>query len=306
MQAARDTTNQRTLGRADTHWIGRFRAMASPCEVLVDTQREQLAREVVDIVADEAERIEAKLSRYLSGNVVDRINSANGAPVDVDPETAQLLDFADQLFVLSDGAFDITSGVLRRAWTFDGGSRVPEQADVEALLELVGWRKVSWKRPVLQLLPGMQIDFGGIGKEYAVDRAAQLAAARCEASCLVNFGGDLAVTRPREDGASWNVGIESTEQAGRATRTILLRSGGLATSGDSKRYVVHDGVRYGHILDARTGWPVENAIRSVTIAADTCTEAGMIATLAMLQREGIEAFLDGLDVQFWIDRGRTD
>lgn len=297
--------SKRTLGRAGTHWLGRFRAMASPCEVLVASDSERLARDVLEIVADEAARIEAKLSRYLSGNIVDRINNADGAPVEVDAETAQLVDFAAQMFRLSDGAFDITSGVLRRVWIFDGGSRVPLQADVDAQLELVGWKKVSWVAPTLTLLPGMQIDFGGIGKEYAVDRAAQLVAGHCEASCLVNFGGDLAVTRPREDGEPWKVGIESTEVAGQATRTILLRAGGLATSGDSKRFVVHDGVRYGHILDARTGWPVDSPVHSVTIAADTCTEAGMIATLAMLQGERIEAFLEDIDVQFWLDRGAT-
>jgi len=302
---AEPQARQRTLGRAGTHWLGRFRAMASPCEVLVETESERLARDVLQIVADEAARIEAKLSRYLSGNIVDRINSADGAAVEVDAETAQLIDFADQMFRLSDGAFDITSGVLRRVWSFDGGSRVPLRADVDALLELVGWSKVTWATPMLTLLPGMQIDFGGIGKEYAVDRAAQLVAAHCKASCLVNFGGDLAVTRPREDGEPWKVGIESAELAGKATRTILLRAGGLATSGDSKRFVVHDGVRYGHILDARTGWPVRSPVHSVTIAADTCTEAGMIATLAMLQGDRIDAFLDDLDVQFWLDRGTT-
>jgi thiamine biosynthesis lipoprotein len=264
-----------------------------------------MARKVLDIIADEAERIEAKLSRYSSGNLVDRINRANGAPFQVDEETAQLLNFADEMFRLSDGAFDITSGVLRRVWNFDGGSRVPRHADVAALLDLVGWQKVSWQPPTLTLRPGMQIDFGGIGKEYAVDRATQLVAAYCDASCLVNFGGDLAVTRPRDDGEAWKVGIESTELAGRATRTILLRAGGLATSGDSKRYVVHGGVRYGHILDARTGWPIKSPVHSVTIAADTCTEAGMIATLAMLQGDRIDAFLSELDVPFWLDSGRS-
>jgi len=291
-----------SLVRSEGYWTGRFRAMASPCELLTEADDEPTARTLLELVAAEAQRIEAKFSRYIAGNIVDRINCAEGLPVEVDSETAQLLDFADHIFRLSEGAFDISSGVLRKAWTFDGGSIVPAARDVDLLLELVGWGKVRWESPLIALEPGMQIDFGGIGKEYAVDRAAQLAAERTDASCLVNFGGDLAVTRQRHDGEPWKVGIEATANEGRASRLILLRQGGLATSGDTKRFVVHDGVRYGHVLDARTGWPVAEALQSVTVAADTCTEAGMLATLAMLQGRGAAAFLDELGVQYWCDR----
>jgi thiamine biosynthesis lipoprotein len=291
-----------SLVRADGFYAGRFRAMASPCEVLTETDDETLARELLELAAAEAARIESKYSRYSAGNIVDEINCAEGRPVVVDAETAQLIDFADHMFRISEGAFDITSGVLRKAWTFDGGSRVPSADTVAGLLALVGWNKVRWQTPTLTLAPGMQIDFGGIGKEYAVDRAARIAADRSIASCLVNFGGDLAVTRPRRDGEPWKVGVEATRHEGQAARLILLRQGGLATSGDTKRYVVHGGKRYGHILDARTGWPVTGAPHSVTVAADTCTEAGMLATLSMLQGERAEEFLRELDVKYWCER----
>jgi thiamine biosynthesis lipoprotein len=276
--------------------------MASPCEVLSEASDEATARALTRIVAAEAARIEAKFSRYVAGNIVDRVNNADGAAVEVDHETARLIDFADHVFRLSEGAFDITSGVLRKAWTFDGGSRVPEPDAVEMLLELVGWDTVVWKSPLLTLRPGMQIDLGGIGKEYAVDNAARLAAAHSDTSCLVNFGGDLLVTRPRRDGEPWKVGIEATDVAGSASRVVLLSRGGLATSGDTKRYVIHQGVRYGHVLDARTGWPVRDAARSVTVAAPTCTEAGMLATLAMLQGAGAEAFLEDQGARYWCSR----
>ena len=291
-----------TLSRQDSYWSGRFRAMASPCEVLAEVDNERTAQELVEIVAAEASRIESKFSRYIAGNIVDQINRANGKPVAVDEETGHLLDFADHIFRLTDGAFDITSGVLRRAWTFDGGSTVPRAQDVERLLKLVGWTQVQWDAPTLSLQPGMQIDLGGIGKEYAVDRTAQLVAAHCHASCLINFGGDLAVTCPRSDDEPWNVGLEATAGENLASRLVLLRQGGLATSGDTKRYVLKDGIRYGHVLDARTGWPVAGAVKSVTVAADTCTEAGMLATMAMLEGEGAESFLNELGVQHWCDR----
>jgi len=291
-----------TLSRQEGYWSGQFRAMASPCELLAEVDNERTARELVELVAAEAARIESKFSRYIAGNIVDQINRADGKPVTVDEETGHLLDFADHIFRLTNGAFDITSGVLRRAWTFDGGSHVPRTRDIEKLRELVGWTKVQWDAPTLSLQPGMQIDLGGIGKEYAVDRAAQLAAAHCHASCLINFGGDLAVTCPRGDGKPWNVGLEATDGENLASRLVLLRQGGLATSGDTRRYVLKDGIRYGHVLDARTGWPVAGAMRSVTVAADTCTEAGMLATMAMLEGEGAESFLSDLGVQHWCTR----
>ena len=144
--------------------------MASPCEVLLEDATRATATEVTDAVAREAWRIEDAFSRYRSGNIVDRINRADGRAVAVDDETARLLDFANTLHELSDGKFDITSGVLRQVWVFDGSDRVPEAAAVASVLKRVGWHMASWKAPRLTLRPGMEIDLGGIGKEYAVDR----------------------------------------------------------------------------------------------------------------------------------------
>lgn len=93
--------------------------MGSPCELLTEAASAKDAEELTALVATEAWRIEDKFSRYLGGNIIAEINSANGRPIEVDEETAQLLDFAATLHQLSDGAFDITSGVLRRAWTFN-------------------------------------------------------------------------------------------------------------------------------------------------------------------------------------------
>lgn len=277
--------------------------MGSPCEVLVECESEAWARGIANAVAACAWRIEAKYSRYRGDGIVRVINSADGAPVVVDDETANLIDFATLVHKLSGGSFDITSGVLRRAWKFDGGRRLPTRAEVDALLPLVGWSKVRWERPRIQLLPGMQIDFGGIGKEYAVDQATKIAASMCEDAVLVNFGGDLAVTRARGTERPWRVGIEAADGAhGQADRLIDLHAGALATSGDTYRYVEADGKRLPHILDPRDGQPVRGAPRSVTVAAPTCTQAGMLTTLAMLEGPGAEDFLAAEKVRHWIQR----
>jgi thiamine biosynthesis lipoprotein len=289
------------LMRDTDHWIGRFVAMASPCEVLIDDAPPSVARQVLDAVSSEAWRIERKYSRYRTDSAVHKITEGAGSEMLVDDETANLLDFAATLTRLSDGAFDITSGVLRKVWTFDGGDRVPSQQQIAAVLEAIGWHKVEWRRPVLKLRPEMQIDLGGIGKEYAVDAAAELVAKIApQLSCLINFGGDVVVRNPRANGQPWRVGIESHARAGAAERVVQLSSGALATSGDSRRFVFHDGQRYSHILDARTGWPVRNAPHSITVAADTCTQAGTITTLAMLKGADAEELLRASGARYWL------
>lgn len=283
--------------------VGRFDAMASPCEILLESADPGEAARLTRIAAGEAWRIEDKFSRYLPGNIVSRINASGGDPVEVDEETASLLDFAATLYVLSGGRFDITSGVLREAWTFDGSDRIPGAEAVTEVLQRVGWDKVTWQRPFLTMEPGMQIDLGGIGKEYAVDRVAGKLAEAAGCSAVVNFGGDLAVTREPQERKAWRVGIEPVSAGERRAGTVLeIRTGALATSGDSRRFLLKDGVRYSHILDPRDGWPVEGAPRSVTVAADTCTQAGMLSTFAMLEGYNAEAFLDSEGVRYWCRR----
>jgi len=299
--ACADQRELPSLQRREDHWIGRFVAMGCPCEVLVDFAAESAATQVLNAVAECAWRIERKFSRYRTDSVVQEINQLAGKPLVVDDETANLLDFAATVTELSAGAFDITSGVLRRAWTFDGGNRVPAQRQIDSLLSLVGWHRVEWHRPVLRLEPGMQIDLGGIGKEYAADAAAACAEAVAPGlSCLVNFGGDIVASNPRKGDAVWHVGVERADSPDHASQVVQLSQGALATSGDSRRFVLRDGHRYTHILDARTGWPVRDAPHSVTVAAKTCTQAGTLTTLAMLQGPNAEQFLRHQGVRFWL------
>ena len=275
--------------------------MGSPCEVLLESNDRANAARAGEAVANEAWRIEDKFSRYLDDSVVQRINTAGGETVSVDDETARLLDFATTLYELSDARFDITSGTLREVWTFDGSDRVPDRKAVAAVLERVGWQRVDWNNPHLTLPPGMQIDLGGIGKEYAVDRCVETLRATLDAPGLVNFGGDLAVTGPPRRRDAWRVAVEG-DSPERADRLIDLRQGALATSGDARRFLLRDGVRYSHILDPGTGWPVPDAPHSVTVAADTCTQAGMLSTFAMLKGMGAEAFLEEQGVRYWCRR----
>lgn len=275
--------------------------MGSPCELVCEAPKRADALELTELVAEEAWRIEDKFSRYLDGNIVARINSAAGIAVAVDDETADLLDFAATLYDLSAYRFDITSGVLRRVWQFDGGNQVPDPKSVADTLQYVGWHQVDWRRPELRMPYGMEIDLGGIGKEYAVDRCAALIRARGGSPSLVNFGGDLAATSAPQRRQRWKVAVEG-DTPDEPDRIIDLKQGAIATSGDARRFLMKDGVRYSHILDPTTGWPVPDAPRSITIAAESCVQAGMISTLAMLRGAGAETFLDDQDVVFWCRR----
>ena len=300
------------------HWIGTYAAMASTCEIIIDSSEQELAQKLTQIAQHETLRIQQKFSRYQKDNLLWQINHADGAAINVDSETAYLLDFADQCFQLSDGYFDITSGCLRRAWTFDGSDKLPSEESVNALLPFVGWQKVSWKKgsgqknhaenSQLQMPAGMEIDFGGIGKEYAVDSVLRLLSAQTNAPILVNFGGDLAVTGARKNGASWQVGIESLDankhsnelMNKQADKILEISAGALATSGDSRRYLIANNQRYGHILNPFTGWPIMDAPRSVTVAGSNCIQAGMLATFALLKGKEAEVFLEEQGVPFWL------
>ncbi|WP_298189591.1 FAD:protein FMN transferase [Novosphingobium sp.] len=277
----------------------RFTAMGTPCEVQVESRDRRLAAELARMGEVEARRIEEKFTRYKPTGVVWAINNAGGKPVEVDEETAGLLDYAAQVHALSAGRFDVTSGVLRRAWKFDGSDRVPEHDAVAALMPLIGWQKVQWDRPRLTLPPGMEIDLGGICKEYAVDRAAMAIKAAADCPALVNFGGDLRTTRTKEAGR-WAVAIESLDPAKASGGLLQIGEGAIATSGDAKRFLLKAGKRYSHILDPRTGWPVENPPRSITVAARTCVQAGTLSTLAMLLGPDAEAFLKAEKAEAWV------
>ena len=275
-------------------------AMASPCDVLMEVEDESLALEILNAVANEAWRIEDKFSRYKKDNIVYEINHSDGEAISIDEESSRLLDFANELFEISEGLFDVTSGVLRQCWKFDGSDNVPEKKQIKKVLKKIGWQKVSRQEGSVTLPKGMEIDLGGLGKEYAVDICVQIARQKTEQSVLVNFGGDLAMTVARKDKKFWSVGrlITGSDEA---CGIFQLYSGAIATSGDANRYLLKDGVRYSHILNPLTGNSVIGAPHTVSVAAPTCIEAGMMSTLAMLQGGRAEEFLKLQEVNYWID-----
>lgn len=276
-----------------------FHAMAAENEVQIHAPDAASAEAAARRAIEEVQRIEAKYSRYRDDSVVSRINAQAGrAAVAIDAETRALLAFADACYRQSAGAFDATSGVLRRAWRFDV-PQVPSDAELAPLLALVDWELVDLGEHSVRLpIEGMQLDFGGFGKEYAVDRAALALKEAGVESALVNLAGDLAILAPHPDGTPWRVGIRHPRREGALLASLPVSSGAIATSGDYERFIEVEGVRHCHILDPRTGHSVRG-LRSVTAHSVSCLVAGTATTIAMLKgaHDGL-AWLDALELTY--------
>ncbi len=278
--------------------------MGSPCALTLFRDVVHQADFIAAAAIAEVERIEQAYSRYRSDSIISSINEAaqKGADIEADPETAFLIDHAFEIFKLSDGLFDITSGVLRKVWN-DDAAAAPDRTTLATLLRRVGLAKILWRRPRLSFtIPGIEIDFGGIAKEYAADRAAAICQSFGVIHGLVELGGDLAVIGPNPDGSPWRIGVSDPNDPQAAIATLFVSKGGVATSGDYERYWELDGRRYGHILNPQTGWPVEGLL-SVTVSVRSCLTAGAISTVAVLKGdEGIAWLRDHAPAYLYVDR----
>ena len=230
------------------------------------------------------EALEARYSRYRAESIVSVINQRAGSSVftEVDPETQALLALAGQLWDASGGLFDITSGPLRRAWDFraDGNA---DTAQIDSALALVGWEQIEWRGSSLYLPnPGMEVDLGGLAKEYAADSAISLMRNLKVTSAMIELAGDVA-TIGDSDKIPWRVGIQNPEGAG-SLCTVELSSAAIATSGNYARSIDFEGKQYGHLLNPKTGWPVEGPT-SVSVLDSHCLTAGAVATVACLHAE---------------------
>ena len=265
----------------------RLKAMGSPCQFDFYCNDSGQAKKITQQLISEIKRIEKKYTRYDPGSVVSRINQRAGGheQVPLDEETVQLLHYAHSLYQQSDGLFDITSGVLRKAWDFKSNQQ-PEAETINALMPLIGWHKVYWDAPFFHLpVSGMEIDFGGFVKEYTADLLATLCVDHGVEHGLINLGGDLKVIGPHPDQTPWRVGIQHPREPQNAIATLEMMSGGIATSGDYERYMFVDGKRYSHLLNPTTGESIQPYYASVSVVADACLLAGSFASIAMLKSQ---------------------
>jgi thiamine biosynthesis lipoprotein len=262
-----------------------FQALGSPCRVQFAAPKPAATALLEEIVRWVAE-FEARYSRFLPTSLVCRINDAAGKEwVSIDPETERLFALCQEMHFITRGVFDPTALPLIKLWDWKANPPVvPDDRAVQSAMQKVGWRKVQ-RAPGKIFLPepGMALDLGGVGKEYAVDQVAQLAVACGAASVLVDFGHDVRVHGPApENKPAWHIGLEDPLQPGKCWTGLAVNNQAVATSGDYRRCFVRDGQRYGHIIDLRTARPVANGCRAVSVIAPNCTLAGMLSTTALV------------------------
>lgn len=259
--------------------------MGCPCSLQLYADSQEKAVDVYQAVFGRVNALDQRYSNYSSTSFASEINKSAGnlKGIQVDSETAILLDYARECYFKSNGLFDITAGILRQAWDYQSSTpSLPDKSFLKDLLKCVGFHRLKWEKPHLVLpLMGMNLDWGGVVKEYAADTAATLCRTLGISHGLVEMGGDITVIGPHPDGSAWAVGITNPLDPNVDIAVVKIIKGGLASSGDYERCFEIDGIRYGHILNPKTGWPV-SGVSSASVVATHCLVAGSFATIAML------------------------
>jgi thiamine biosynthesis lipoprotein len=254
--------------------------MGMPVSIsIVETDRD-LAHRAADLAFREIGRIEKMMSTYLPESGVSVLNRLAGKEwVSLHPEIRRVIREALRYSEISDGAFDITFKSLAGLWRFEPGGHPPSPDDVKAALPLVDYRQVLFDgdNRVMLKNPGMAIGLGGIAKGYAMDRAADVLQREGITNAIVNAGGDIRMFGRRSAKREWRVGIQDPRDKNALIEDVSLSDGAVATSGDYERFYIHEGVRYHHILDPRTGFPARGC-RSVTVISETAMMADGLAT----------------------------
>lgn len=264
-----------------------FPALGTNCEVqYVAPDGGRQAADFENAAVAWVQAFEAKYSRFRPDSLVSRINRAAGREwVEIDPEMEQMLKLCDALHFMTQGVLDPTALPLIRLWNWKAEKpRLPSAAEIAGAMRLVGWSKVRRAQGKI-LLPeaGMALDFGGFGKEHAVDVVARIATQHGLGNVLVDFGHDLRALGAPPGRPAWHIGLEDPERPGKSWASVGLNgSRGIASSGDYIRCFKIGERRYGHIVDPRTGWPVANGCTQATVIADTCLQAGVLSTSAFV------------------------
>jgi thiamine biosynthesis lipoprotein len=275
-----------------------FPALGTRCEVQYDAPGgDRQARAFEQAAVSWVGAFEAKYSRFRPDSLLSRINAAAGGGwVEVDAETEGMFKLCDTVQFMTQGILDPTALPLIRLWNWKAVPPVvPPVAAIAGARRLVGWGRVQ-REPGRVRLPeeGMALDFGGFGKEYAVDIVADIARDHGIVSALIDFGRDLRALGAPPGRPAWHIGLEDPEHPGTTWTSVALSGNrGIASSGDYVRGFVVDGRRYGHILDPRTGWPVANGCTQATVVAGTCLQAGVLSTTAFVL--GVPAAVDWIN-----------
>ncbi|GAB2674118.1 FAD:protein FMN transferase [Flavihumibacter cheonanensis] len=275
-----------------------LRLMGNRFEITVHEPDENRAAWLIELAIAEISRIEGLLSTFLPESETNRINEMAGiTPVEVSGEMIALIQRAQRISELTQGAFDLSYGsVDKRLWNFDLSMKsLPDAAIARKAVRLINFRNIEvdpLNRTVFLKEKGMRIGFGGIGKGYAADRAKEVLVKEGVTSGIVNASGDLTTWGKQENGEPWTIGIADPNAASHLFSYINITDMSVATSGNYEKFVEINGKRYSHTIDPRTGMPV-SGIKSVTIISPFAELSDVLATPVMIM--GTEIGLDMLN-----------
>jgi thiamine biosynthesis lipoprotein len=262
-----------------------FEAMATHCRASFVSHNSAQAKAFQDSLLNWIAEFESRYSRFIPESLISAINREAGKGwVEIDPETERIFQLCADMNFMTRGIFDPTALPLIRLWNWKSQPAIiPDGGAVQAAKKLTGWRKVQRKPGAIFLLEeGMELDLGGIGKEYAVDIAVELARRHGIENILIDFGRDIkGIGRPPDRGA-WHIGLEDPNNPGNCWTGLGVVNSAVATSGDYIRNFTIDGRRFGHIIDPRSGNPVANGCLAVSVLGPSCTLAGILATAAFI------------------------
>jgi thiamine biosynthesis lipoprotein len=266
----------------------KFRAMGTVCQVAYTSGSLREAEDFRGAALEFVRAFEKRYSRYDPESLVSAINLAAGLhPVGITPEDSVMFDLCESLHFITNGVFDPTALPLAKLWDFRTRKSAPSSSAIQKAKQQVGWDRVE-RKPDSLFLPeeGMALDLGGFGKEYAVDRVVGMARDAGISSALVDFGGDVFALGYPPDADNWRVGVEDFKNPGSPFCILGVVDLAVATSGNYLRSFESDGRLYGHIIDHRRGYPACDTQASATIVSGSCTEAGVLATCAIIDGPG--------------------
>ena len=289
--------------------------MSMACAYAIDAYAEDASAlpAVLEAALDEVDRIDRLMSHYKPDSPLSRVNREAAAhPVAVEAELFDFIAEALRYGRESDGAFDVTVGPLMKAWGFFcGGGRVPGPEEIDELRGRLGYRHVvldAREKTIRFDRPGVELDLGGIAKGYAVDRVVALLREAHVAAALVSAGGSTLFALGAPPGReAWDVAVQDPIDPGRVAFTVGLKDRALSVAGTSEKSFEQDGVTYSHIMDPRTGRPVQG-MSSVAVLAATGTAGDALDDAFFVQ--GVErsraylARLPGTEALFFLPAGQ--
>ena len=268
------------------------------------TEDESILKECFDLMAE----YESLLSRTREGSDVWKINHSAGTPVSVSEDTVSLIRLARKYYDLSDGAFDITIAPYVTLWDFQNNpGTIPTKDELLAASKHVGFEHVQVSGNTVTLAdPETQIDLGGIAKGFIADRLKEYLAKKGIESAWINLGGNVLTIGMKPDKSPWKIGIRKPFGAADETAAVISVSGkSVVTSGTYERYFEKDGTIYHHILEPKTGEPVQNHLYSVTILSDSSADGDALSTTCFVlgKEDGLALVesLDGIEAMFITD-----